>query len=162
MQRTGVVIGMVVGIAVAAGVSASAAGPESWAVQSEYQRASRGTRILEGGNGFSIRMLVERSNLGGSEVEIGEITFPVGTGGGGGGHVHGSVEIFYILSGELDHIVNGESHVLTPGMVGMVRTGDRVVHRVVGDAPVRALVIWAPAGEVERIAGGLRERAIRR
>lgn len=40
----------------------------------------------------------------------------------------------------------------------MVRPGDTVVHRVVGDTPVRALVIWAPGGEVERIAPAFRER----
>jgi mannose-6-phosphate isomerase-like protein (cupin superfamily) len=161
MQRTGIVVGIVLGTAVAVGGSASAPGPAQRAGQSEYQRATRGTRVLEGQNGFAIKVLVEQSNLGGREVEIGEITFPVGSGAGGNGHVHGTVEIFYVLSGELDHIVNGESHILTPGMVGMVRTGDRVVHRVVGDVPVRALVIWAPGGEVERIAGSLRERPIR-
>jgi len=66
-------------------------------------------------------MLVEKANLGGSELEIGEIVFP--TGSRGGGHRHGSMEIFYILSGELDHIVNGVSHPLSKGMVGIVRIG---------------------------------------
>jgi len=126
----------------------------------DYAKATRGTRWLEGRGGFSIKMLVERSNLGGDEVEVGEITFPVGAGAGARGHVHARVEIFYVLEGELDHVVNGESHRLGPGMVGIVRAGDRVVHRVVSDTPVRALVIWAPAGEAERIAGGFRERPI--
>ncbi len=128
--------------------------------QEQYDASSRGTRLLEGGNGFAIKMLVERSNLGGGEVEIGEITFPVGSGQSRRGHVHGTVEIFYVLSGELDHIVNDESHILTPGMVGIVRTGDSVVHRVVGDEPVKALVIWAPGGEIDGIARNLRETPI--
>ncbi len=76
--------------------------------------------------------------------------------------MHGTVEIFYVLSGELDHIVNDESHILTPGMVGIVRTGDSVVHRVVGDEPVKALVIWAPGGEIDGSARNLRETPIRR
>ena len=125
-----------------------------------YQAATEGTRVLEGGNGFAIKMLVEQSNLGGGEVEIGEITFPVGAGRNRASHTHGRVEIFYVLEGELDHIVNDESHLLTRGMVGIVRPGDRVVHRVVSDSPVKALVIWAPGGEIERIAPNLQERRI--
>ncbi len=127
-----------------------------------YQAASSGTRWLEGNNGFSIKMLVEGSNLGGREVEIGEITFPVGSGQSRRGHTHGAVEIFYILSGRLDHIVNDTSHVLEPGMVGIVRPGDTVVHRVVSDVPVKALVIWAPGGEADRIAGDFRQRPVER
>jgi quercetin dioxygenase-like cupin family protein len=124
-----------------------------------YEPATAGTRVLEGGGGFSIRMLVEEANFGGTELEIGEITFPAG--GRGGEHRHGSTEIFYILTGELDHIVNGVSHPLTPGMVGIVRVGDSVVHRVTSDEPVKALVIWIPGGEAGRIAPGLRQRPIR-
>ena len=130
------------------------------AQDSDYEAATTGTRVLEGGSGFAIKMLVEQSNLGGGEVEVGEITFPVGSGQARNSHTHTRVEIFYILEGELDHIVNDESHLLTPGMVGIVRPGDRVVHRVVSDSPVKALVIWAPGGEIERIAPNLRERPI--
>lgn len=126
----------------------------------DYARATAGTRWLESDAGLSIKMLVEKSNLGGEEVEIGEITFPVGAGQSGRGHTHGRIEIFYILAGRLDHIVNAESHLLTPGMVGIVRPGDEVIHRVVSDVPVKALVIWAPGGEADRIAGFLNERAI--
>jgi len=125
-----------------------------------YERATRGTRVLEGDGGFAIKMLVEASNLGGSEVEIGEITFPVGAGATGGAHAHAHVEIFYVLSGTFDHVVNGEAHRLTPGMVGIVRPGDEVVHRVVGDEPVRALVVWAPGGEIGRFDSNFRERPI--
>jgi mannose-6-phosphate isomerase-like protein (cupin superfamily) len=125
----------------------------------EYSRATRGTRYLESG-GLSIKMLVEAANLGGAEVELGEITFPVGSGANRRSHTHGRVEIFYILSGRLDHIVNERSHVLEPGMVGIVRPGDGVVHRVQGDEPVRALVIWAPGGEADRIAPFFEERPL--
>lgn len=31
---------------------------------------------------------------------------------------HGAVEIFYVISGELEHVVNGWSYLLKPGMVG--------------------------------------------
>jgi len=140
--------------------------PMSRAGAQTYERATTGTRILEGGNGLTIKVLVEAANLGGDEVEIGEITFPVGSGAtpagatGPRGHRHGSVEIFYVLEGTLDHIVNGESHIIQPGGVGIVRSGDEVVHRVVGETPVRAVVIWAPGGEVGRIAPGFRQRPV--
>ena len=123
-----------------------------------YQAGTAGTRILEGRGGFTIKMLVEEANLGGSELEIGEIVFPAGS--RGGGHRHGSMEIFYILSGELDHIVNGLSHPLSKGMVGIVRIGDTVVHSVTSDEPVHALVIWTPGGEAGRISGNLTEHSI--
>jgi quercetin dioxygenase-like cupin family protein len=99
--------------------------------------------------GTQIRLLLDEHNLGGTEVELGEITFPPGS--SSGSHPHGSTEIFYILSGELDHVVNGESHLLKPGMVGFVRPPDKVNHVVPGNEPVKALVIWAPGGEAHRI-----------
>ncbi len=100
-------------------------------------------------SGTTIRMLLDERNLGGAEIEIGEITFAPGT--RSGSHPHGSTEIFYVLSGELEHEVNGVTHVLKPGMLGFVRPPDEVNHKVPGDAPVKALVIWAPGGEAGRI-----------
>ena len=78
------------------------------------------------------------------------ITFPPGT--NSGEHPHGVTEIFYVLDGELEHVVNGDSHILTPGMLGYVKPPDLVNHRVAPDgSPARALVIWAPGGEAVRI-----------
>lgn len=123
----------------------------SWdAGAQEYDKASSGTRVLRADSGLVIKMLLEAANLGGDELEIGEITFPAGS--QGGGHAHGAMEIFYVLSGTLEHVVEGESHLLEPGMVGVVRRGDEVAHRVPGDEPCRALVIWVPGGEAERLA----------
>jgi quercetin dioxygenase-like cupin family protein len=99
--------------------------------------------------GTTIRLLLDEANLGGTEVEIAEITFPPGS--SSGGHPHGSTEIFYVLSGTLEHVVNGETHRLEPGMLGFVRPPDRVNHVVPGSEPVKALVIWAPGGEAHRI-----------
>lgn len=100
-------------------------------------------------SGTTIRMLLDETNLGGTEIEIGEITFPPGV--NSGSHPHGATEIFYVLSGELEHVVNGESHLLTPGMLGFVRPPDEVNHVVSGTEPVKALVIWAPGGEAARV-----------
>jgi len=143
-------------------VVAAIAAPTGASAQGDYAKATEGTRWLESGAGLAIKVLVESSNLGSAEVELAEITFPPGSGSAGrGGHRHGAIEIFYVLEGTLDHIVNGESHVLAEGGVGIVRPGDEVVHRVVGDVPVRALVIWAPGGEVDRIAPGMQQRPVR-
>ena len=126
----------------------------------EYERSTVGTRWLESENGLTIKVLVEAANLGGSEVEVGEITFLGGPRAPGQGHLHESIEIFYVLSGTMNHVVNGESHILEPGMVGIVRPGDRVAHGVSSTEPVKALVIWAPGGEVDRIARFLDQQPV--
>lgn len=126
-----------------------------------YRKLSAGTRILENDAGTSIKVLVEASVLGGSAVEVAEATLPVGSGAGPASHRHGSTEIIYVVSGELDHVVNGEAHRLTPGMIGIVKPSDTVIHRVVGQTPVKVLLIWAPGGEVERLATRFRQRPIR-
>lgn len=96
-----------------------------------------------------IKLLLDPSNLGGEELELAELTLPAGT--DVKGHTHGSTEIFYVLSGTFGHEVNGMMHMLTPGMVGVVRPGDTVRHYVPKDADAKVLVIWAPAGEARRI-----------
>lgn len=126
-----------------------------------YRRSSSGTRVLENDAGTSIKILVERSVLGDSTIEIAEATLPVGAGAGTASHRHGSAEMIYVISGELDHIVNGAAHRLTPGMVGIVKPSDTVIHRVVGQMPVKVLLIWAPGGEVDRLAQRFRVRPIR-
>jgi len=131
------------------------------AQDSTYRRSSSGTRILENDTGTSIRILVENTVLAGTGVEVAEATMPVGAGSGPASHRHGSTEIIYVLSGELDHVVNGEAHRLTAGMVGIVKPSDTVIHRVVGQSPVKVLLIWAPGGEVERLAQRFRQRPIR-
>jgi mannose-6-phosphate isomerase-like protein (cupin superfamily) len=126
-----------------------------------YKRSSAGTRILENDAGTVIKILVERSVLGDSGIEIAEATLPVGAGAGPASHRHGSAEMIYVISGELDHVVNGTAHRLTAGMVGIVKPSDTVIHRVVGSVPVKLLLIWAPGGEVERLAQRFRQRPIR-
>ena len=126
-----------------------------------YRRSTSGTRVLENDAGTSIRILVENSVLAGTGVEVAEATLPVGAGAGPASHRHGSTEIIYVLSGELDHVVNGEAHRLTAGMVGIVKPSDTVIHRVVGQSPVKVLLIWAPGGEVDRLAQRFRQRPIR-
>ncbi len=127
------------------------AAPAASAQADGYARSSAGTRSLALGSGTSIKMLLDATNLGGEEIEVAEITFPVGM-NPAGGHRHGAMEIFYIVEGVLGHVVNGVEHRLDPGMVGVVRPADEVVHRVLSDEPVKALVLWVPGGEADRIA----------
>ena len=49
---------------------------------------------------------------------------------------------------------------VSAGQVGIVKPADSVAHRVPGDEPVKALVIWAPGGETERIAQNFNQRPI--
>lgn len=118
----------------------------------DYTVVTQGTRALQGRDGSDfLKVLVEAANLGGDEVEIAEITFPPNY--TGSGHPHGSLEIFYVLSGQLTHVVNGKGAQLQPGMVGIVRPGDTVEHINERDVPVKTLVVWVPGGEIQRSFG---------
>ncbi|MBM4185178.1 MAG: cupin domain-containing protein [Gemmatimonadetes bacterium] len=114
-----------------------------------YARSSTGVREITLGSGTIIKMLLDASNLGSDEIEVGEITFAA-VSSPTAGHRHGATEIFYVIEGVLGHVVNGVEHRLEPGMVGVVKPSDEVMHRVLV-APVRAVVIWVPGGEGNRV-----------
>lgn len=105
--------------------------------------------VYQSASGTKLRILTDQEMFRGTELEIGEITFAPNT--DSGDHVHGATETFYVLDGELEHIVNGQGVKLTTGMLGTVRPPDKVRHKT-GPGGARALVIWAPAGEAARIA----------
>jgi quercetin dioxygenase-like cupin family protein len=98
--------------------------------------------------GTTLRLMLDDSNLG-AEVSLGEITFPPNS--DSGDHAHGAVEVFYVLSGELEHVVNGKSQILKPGMAGYVKPPDQVRHKT-GPAGAKAVVVWVPGEEARRIA----------
>jgi quercetin dioxygenase-like cupin family protein len=114
----------------------------------KYSYATKGVVELDRANALW-KVLLDESNLGGQELEIAELTLTAGQ--EVGRHRHGSLEIFYVLSGTFGHEVNGELHMLTPGMVGVVRAGDFVRHLVPKESDVKLLVIWAPGGEARRL-----------
>ncbi len=124
-----------------------------------YVKASSGTRQFqwdtETGTGW-IKVLIEEANLGSAGAEVIEIFFPPGY--EGTSHFH-ELEILYIIEGKLGHIVNGESHVLTPGMVGIVRYPQEVIHKTLSEDGVRVLVIWPLGNEVKGLQG-MKERPI--
>jgi len=110
-----------------------------------YSPKSTGVRKLTLGK-QEIKMLVDKSNLGSSEVEVGELFLPAGF-QGTGGHKHENLEIFYVVEGTLGHEVNGKTYRLEVGNVGIVKAGDTVNHTVLSESSVRALVIWVPGKE---------------
>src|SRR5690348_14694837 len=63
--------------------------------------------------GTTLRLMLDETNLG-AEASVGEMIFPPNT--DSGDHQHGAIEIFYVVSGQLEHVVNGRSEILRPGM----------------------------------------------
>jgi quercetin dioxygenase-like cupin family protein len=117
-------------------------------VAADYRQAESAARVYQSPGGTKLRVLVDESSLKGTEVEIAELTFAPNS--DSGDHKHGVTETFYVLEGELEHVVNGQSMKLTPGMVGSVRPPADVRHKT-GPAGAKALAIWAPGGEIARV-----------
>jgi quercetin dioxygenase-like cupin family protein len=99
-------------------------------------------------SGATLKLMLDDTNVG-PEVTVGELTFPANT--DSGDHTHGAIEMFYVLSGELEHIVNGKSQILKPGMVGYVKPPDKIRHKT-GPAGAKVVVIWVPGDEGKKIA----------
>jgi quercetin dioxygenase-like cupin family protein len=116
-----------------------------------YTYASNGiTDHIGAGTGAEWKLLLNETNLGGRELQMVEVTLAPGT--AVPSHTHGALEVVYVLSGTYEHEVNGKRYSLTPGMVGIVRPGDHVRHLVPKSGPpAKLLIIWAPAGEAERV-----------
>jgi quercetin dioxygenase-like cupin family protein len=98
--------------------------------------------------GTTLRLLLDESNVG-PEVTVGEMVFPPNT--DSGDHQHGALEMFYVISGEYEHIVNGQSQLLKPGMAGYVKPPDKVRHKT-GAAGAKVVVVWVPGEEGKKIA----------
>ena len=112
-------------------------------------------RVFKSPAGTELRVLVDAQSLGGSEVEVAELTFPANS--DSGDHHHAVTETFYVLQGEMEQVINGKALKLGPGMVASLRSTDEVRHRS-GPNGAKVLVIWAPGGEIERVAGRWNQR----
>jgi len=131
---------LVLSVALAAGLSLTADG----AAQPEKLQ---GTTYRSPG-GTTLRLMLDESNVG-PEVTLGEMIFPPNM--DSGDHQHGAIEMFYVVSGELEHVVNGRSQILKPGMSGFVRPPDKVRHKT-GAAGAKVVVVWVPGDEGKKIA----------
>lgn len=130
---------------------AEASGPAPSAAH-PYSYATNGiTDHMAGGLGSEWKLLLSEANLGGQELQMVEVTLAPGT--TVPSHTHGALEVVYVLSGTYEHEVNGKRYSLTPGMVGIVRTGDHVRHIVPQTGPAKLLIIWVPAGEAQKVLG---------
>jgi quercetin dioxygenase-like cupin family protein len=98
--------------------------------------------------GTTLRLMLDETNLG-AEASVGEMIFPANT--DSGDHQHGAIEIFYVVSGQLEHVVNGRSEILKPGMTGFVRPPDKVRHKT-GPAGAKVVVMWVPGDEGRKLA----------
>jgi quercetin dioxygenase-like cupin family protein len=116
------------------------------AATASAQTGAQGTTYRSPG-GTTLRLLLDESNVG-AEASVGELTFPPNA--DSGDHKHGAIEMFYVLSGELEHVVNGKSQILKPGMAGYVRPPDTIRHKT-GPAGAKVVVIWVPGDEAKKI-----------
>ena len=138
-----------------AGSPAGAAEETQEAEKTPYEISSKGLGAYANPSGsFQLKRLLDSANFGGTELDIAELTF--GPDYRGRVHTHRPIEIFYVLSGRLRHVVNGVAVDLDPGMIGVVRPGDQVEHIVLSEEPLHMLVIWVPGGLAERLAGNLK------
>ncbi len=138
-----------------AGTFPAAAEETQEAEKVPYEISSNGLGTYANPSGsFTLKRLLDSANFGGAELDIAELTF--GPDYQGRVHTHQPIEIFYVLSGRLRHVVNGVAADLEPGMIGVVRPSDQVEHIVLSKEPLRMLVIWVPGGLAERLAGNLR------
>ena len=116
------------------------------------QQESIEGHVYQSAGGTQLKVLLDGRGRDGN-VDVAEITFSPGT--NSGDHPHASTEVFYVLEGQLEHVVNGESRILEPGMLGFVEPPDVVNHITQSDGTLtKAVVIWAPGGEAARIASG--------
>jgi quercetin dioxygenase-like cupin family protein len=117
-------------------------------VGAHLQSSAPAGKIYKSPGGTTLRVIVDDQVLGGTEVEIGELTFAPNS--DSNDHRHSVTETFYVLEGELEQVINGKPVRLGPGMAASIRSTDTVRHKT-GPAGARALVIWAPGGEIARV-----------
>jgi quercetin dioxygenase-like cupin family protein len=110
--------------------------------------ARQAGKVFVSPGGTELRVLVDATSLGGTEVEMAELTFPANS--DSGDHRHAVTETFYLLEGAFEQVVNGKPVMLKPGMSVSIRASDQVRHKS-GPNGAKVLAIWAPGGEIARI-----------
>ena len=125
----------------------------SFVVGRAMQAPAPGPQLTSATRG-GLRMLLDKNSLGGPEVSAGERAYPANY--ESAEHTHQSIEVIYVLSGEYQHVINGQTHVLTAGMLAYVKPGDKVRHKTGPKGPARTLMVWVPGEDGERLADGWR------
>jgi quercetin dioxygenase-like cupin family protein len=111
-------------------------------------QAGKTNEMYRSPGGTTLRLFLDESNVG-PEVSVGELMFPPNV--DSGDHAHGAIEMLYVVSGRLEHVVNGKSYMLGPGMTGYVRPPDKVRHKT-GPEGAKVVVVWVPGDEAKKIA----------
>lgn len=119
-------------------------------VGADRQGTAPADKVFQSPTGTTLRVLVDAQTVGGTEVEVAELTFLPNS--DSNDHRHGVTETFYVLEGELEQVINGKPVKLGPGMTASVRSTDTVRHKT-GTSGAKVLVIWAPGGEIARVTG---------
>jgi len=123
---------------------------QSWAQDVQrFVSPKQAKTFIEPQSKSQIKVLIDEHLGGTKDVTVAELTIPAGV--DVPDHIHQSTEIFYILSGELEQTSDGKVQKLTAGMACLVPANSTTHHKVTSKKPVRALVIWAPGGEEQRI-----------
>ena len=78
-----------------------------------------------------------------SEMVVGIAEVPVGAGRPPRGHTHEPAEVYYIVSGRGEVLVEGETYALTPGDAVWIPPNAEHVAYNVGDEPLRLLYVFA-------------------
>ena len=78
-----------------------------------------------------------------SEMVVGIAEVPVGAGRSPRGHTHEPAEVYYIISGRGEVMVEGETYPLTPGDAVWIPPNAEHVAYNVGDEPLRLLYVFA-------------------
>jgi quercetin dioxygenase-like cupin family protein len=112
------------------------------------ERQPAASKVFTSPGGTQLRVLVDAKSLGGTEVEMAELTFAPNS--DSGDHRHAVTETFYVLEGDMEQVVNGTPIKLSAGMVASIRSTDQVRHKT-GPKGAKVLVIWAPGGEIDRV-----------
>lgn len=129
--------------------------------------ASNATRQASSGGADHLRLLLSSETLGSDGLEIARLTLP----GGDGitcadkpcqAHQHPVDEILFVVSGRLEHVVEGEVQMIGPGMLAVAPKNSNVVHNVLSEEPLEVLLVWPATGEFDRLVQhyGLRETTL--
>lgn len=149
MQSTTMFRQTVLGLAILGWVSYVSFSPVHAEDSPRFVHPAQATTYTEPQSKSQIKVLIDEKLGGTKDVSIAELVIPPGV--DVPDHVHQSTEIFYILSGELEQTSEGKVQKLTAGMACLVPANTTTHHKVTSKKPVRALVIWAPGGEEQRI-----------